>query len=84
MPSGGVHPITQLSHSKPSARRSQSGQAGEFERNPFVAGLAGGCDLLAQLIEFRGVIPGFGDRQQQPTDIGRFFNGVNMAWASAT
>jgi 5-methylcytosine-specific restriction protein B len=30
----------------------------------FVAGLAGGCDLLAQLIEFRGVIPGFGDRQQ--------------------
>jgi len=25
--------------------------------------------LLAQLIEFRGIIPGFGDRQQQPADM---------------
>src|SRR5580693_4703965 len=46
--------------------------------DPFVAGLAGGWDLLAQLIEFRSVIPGFDDRQQQPTDIGRFFNRVNI------
>src|ERR1700730_3031510 len=47
--------------------------------DPFVAGLAGGCDLLVQLIEFRGVIPGYGHRQQQPTDIGRLFNGANIS-----
>ena len=34
--------------------------------------------LLAQLIEFRGIIPGFGNRQQQLADIGRFFNRANV------
>ena len=34
--------------------------------------------LLAQLIVFSGIIPGFGDRQQQLADIGRLFDRANV------
>src|SRR6516164_3787105 len=42
--------------------------------NPFVARLAGARNFLAQLSACRGIVSGFGDRQQQPANIGRFFN----------
>ena len=45
--------------------------------NPFVARLPGARNLLTQLIEFRGIIPTV-DRQQQPADIGRFFDRANI------